>query len=206
MIALLTGGLTGYYAFRLILLTFFGEPRSVGEIHRPSPLLWAPVVLLGVLSFVGGLPPIGGAIEHFLEPVWNSAAPYEASELGSAYWVVSIVAALVALTGAGVAVGLHLMNRLPAEARGSGVFLLEGLYFDRLYAAVILRPTRAVGLWASSVFESGVVDNTVLGVGRAARDAGESLSEYQSGYLRSYAMTVLIGAVVLLGYLLWVIR
>ncbi|MDQ3854837.1 MAG: NADH-quinone oxidoreductase subunit L [Chloroflexota bacterium] len=202
---LLTGGITGYYAFRMLLLAFHGEARGHGDLHRPSALLTWPVGVLGVLSLVGGLPPVGSALATFLDPVWRNASPFHPEVGNSTYVTVSAAAAVLALLGAGLACLQYVRQRLPIEAHGAGRFFLEGLGFDRLYGAFIVGPARSAGRFLSGVFEPGVVDRTVLGAGRLAREAGTSLSEFQSGYVRSYALGVLAGVAVLLAYILWVV-
>ncbi len=204
VLGLVTSTLTGYYAARLLLLTFHGQPRGHAEPHGISRLLWMPVASLGGLSLVGGVVQyVGreGTLSHFLEPTWSGARTYE-PHLGGGYWLVSLAAAALALLGAGYALLLHRRGALPVEGRGGARYLREGLGFDRAYALGVVRPSRALGGYLSSTFEGGVIDRSVLGVARSARGAGGALGLLQSGYLRSYALAALTGTVALLLYIL----
>src|SRR5208282_153016 len=87
-------------------------------------------------------------------------------------------------------------KRLAQSVRGLYTVLLNKYYVDEIYAALIVRPL----LWVSTnvlwhVVDEGIIDGTVNGTARMAREAGGQLRELQSGNARSYATWVVIGAV-----------
>jgi NADH-quinone oxidoreductase subunit L len=221
-LGLLTAGLTSFYIFRLVFLTFHGEPRyEDGHVHpHESPrAMLVPLVVLAILSLAGGwwaAPGLWGGVNHFdrfLGPVFGGVTIASAAEAGS-----GPSALLRALLGAPVIVGLigfllawWLYIRRPefparlAESFRVVYQLLSGKYFvDELYAATIVRPL----LWLSRnllwhAVDEGVIDGGVNGVARGAGEFGDGLRHLNSGNTRTYATWIVMGAVVLTTLLIW---
>ena len=223
-VGLLTAGLTGFYIFRLIFVVFFGEYRGaplaaghggasrggratrVGDalagLHRPGLALMAPMYALGALSLLGGALDLPGSqwLNDFLTP----SAP-SASELASlAFWASLVAGLLFALAGVAVAWGRYGRGQVPAtDAAAVGPlvsFLRRRWYIDDLYEGVIVKPTLAL----ARTLRLGVEDETLeagsRGVGEVVAEFSESLRGLQTGFLRNYALTLFLGAVVILVY------
>jgi NADH-quinone oxidoreductase subunit L len=212
-VGLVTAFLTAFYMFRLWYLTFFGDRREAGDSH-PHDSPWSmlgPLILLAILSFVGGW--IGWphglwGSDHFaafLAPVFaDMPANTEASPGSHIELILAIVSTIVALLG-WVFADLFYRRRpeLPASlaAKASGLYkLLSGKYWiDELYAATIVRPLE-VG--SETVLYRGVdntlVDGATHSIAEGALGAGGVIRRMQSGNIRSYAGWIAIGGAALL--------
>jgi NADH-quinone oxidoreductase subunit L len=222
-VGLFTALLTAVYMFRLVFLAFHGEPRGEHHehLHDAPPAMAVALVALAIGSVVAGylgLPEsLGGTdlFTHFLDPVLTAggralgaaaAEPTASSGLEYALMAASTVAAL---GGIGLAVFFFLGRSHAAEAlaaRFPGLYraLDRKLYVDEVYDAAIVQPVRIVsedGLWKG--VDARLIDGAVNGVGVAVRGAAEALRRVQSGSLRVYAASLLLGAVVVVGYYLW---
>jgi NADH-quinone oxidoreductase subunit L len=218
LLGLIGAGLTSFYMFRLIFLTFFGKPRyDEHEVHvHESPRnMTVPLIFLAILSTVGGWVAaphlVGGTdyFEKFLHPVFTAYAPAgaetaaEAAEPAGMMLLHALIGwpVVVALVGLLVAWWFYLKSpqtpkKLAESLRAPYALVLHKYYVDELYNAAIIRPL----LWISTnVFwhavDETVIDGTVNGVARVARESGSQLREIQSGNARSYATWVVIGAV-----------
>ena len=239
LLGLIGAGLTAFYMFRLIFLTFFGEPRydeHKVHVHESPYNMTVPLIFLAILSTVGGWAAaphlVGGTdyFEKFLHPVFAAYAPANSLDglkqaleaAGIAGSQVSVVAPpaeaaeapgimlLHALTGWPVLIALaglllawwfyikspQTPKKLAESLRAPYTLVLHKYYVDELYNAAIIQPL----LWISTnvlwhVVDEGVIDGTVNGVARVARESGSELREIQSGNARSYATWVVIGAV-----------
>jgi NADH-quinone oxidoreductase subunit L len=213
--------LTSFYMFRLVFLTFFGEPRydeHQVHVHESPKNMTVPLMILAFLSIFGGwfaAPKLIGGIDHFgkfLEPVFTMYAPpmAEPAVVVSESAVSPGVALIHALTGWPVIVGIlgllvawwfyikspETPKRLAKSMHGLYTLILNKYYVDEIYAVLIVRPL----LWISTnvlwhVVDEKAIDGTVNGVATAAREAGGELRKLQSGNTRSYAAWVIIGAV-----------
>ena len=212
VVGLLTAGLTAFYMSRLVFLTFLGEPRwPEGRHPHESPaVMTVPLLVLGALALVagvlltgGGL--VGGPLARFLEPVLVGSlpAPLESESFGQAL-LLSVLATLVAAGGLAVAWWLYLSGRvdwLEQRRRRAGLWraLAGGLYVDRAYELVTVRLDGTLARLAD-LFDRRVVDGAVQGladlVGAAAR-RGRGL---QTGLVRTYAVGVLGGAVLIIAF------
>jgi NADH-quinone oxidoreductase subunit L len=223
-LGILTAGLTAFYIFRLLFLTFHGAPRydaHLVHVHESPPSMRVPLVVLAVLSIAGGwwaAPLLVGGVNHFdrfLAPVFAAAPAAPASEVPSsggellgAIWGAPVIAALLGLL---LAWALYIRRpELPKRLAGAlraPYRLLSGKYFvDELYAALIVRPL----LWISTnllwhTVDEGI-DGIVNGVADGADKFGDRLRHLNSGNTRTYAAWVVLGAAVLTTLLAWMWR
>jgi NADH-quinone oxidoreductase subunit L len=197
-LAALTALITAFYMFRLLALTFMGrsrmEPEVEHHVHESPPAMSGVLIVLAVLSAVGGFI----SIPHFLEPLLP--IPPLASSMTA--WHVPLVGLAIALSVAGLALAFFLYrgDARRAEAlrlRFAGLHrLLSGKYYiDELYDALIGRPLH----WISDhVFlrfsDRGVIDGTLHGLAGIARGSGGVLARVQTGNLHLYVYLVLIGS------------
>jgi len=226
-LGLLTAGITSFYMFRLLFLTFFGAQRYDEHhvhVHESPKSMLVPLVALAILAVGGGwmaAPQLWGGVnhfQHFLAPVLaTSSESVAVSATESAPGGSEIVQALL---GAPVIAGLlgfllawWLYIRSPETPKKiaaslSPIFtLLSGKYFvDELYAAVIARPL----VWVSKnilwhVVDEGAIDGAVNGVASVSLESGDRLRRATSGNVRSYAAWILLGAVIFTSLLLWMV-
>ena len=204
--------LTSFYMFRLIWLTFFGEKRyDEHHVHvHESPLnMTIPLMILAFLSLTGGwfaFPTLWGGKDYFadfLSPVLG-AAESPVGEAASLEHILSFVAVIAALAGLVVAWRMYAKNVKRGTSTGLHEVLYQKYYVDELYRAVIVGPL----LWISrnvlwKVVDVGMIDGTVNGVASGTTAVGDKVRHAQSGNTRSYAVWVLIGAVLVFGIIFW---
>ena len=214
-IGLLTALLTSFYMFRLVFLTFFGKQRYDEHhvhVHESPWSMLGPLVILAVLSTVGGwfaAPSFWGGADYFsnfLAPVLGGGGESAATEAAahSLELILAVVAIVTALIGFGVAFWLYIRQPGKPEAlaksmRGAYNTLLNKYYVDELYAAIIVNPLMWVStnvLW--KFVDVAGIDGTVNGVASSATSLGDTIRHAQSGNTRSYAVWVVIGALVII--------
>jgi NADH-quinone oxidoreductase subunit L len=219
---LLTALLTSFYMFRLIFLTFFGKPRydeHKVHVHESPKSMLVPLMILALLSIVGGwvaAPAFWGAPDYFakfLEPVFaqGSAGNAEAAEAAAhaLETPLAIVAVITALLGFTIAFWLYLKQpgkpeQLAKSMRGLYNTLLHKYYVDEIYAALIVKPL----LWLSTnilwqTVDVRIIDGAVNGVAEGLTGIGDGVRHTQSGNIRSYAVWVVIGALVIIAIIFW---
>jgi len=207
LVASVAAFMTAFYMFRLLYLTFYGEsrvePEVAAHVHEAPDAMRTPLMLLALLSALGGMalgfPPEHGVLHRWLEPVFEAAAhPHVFSFLDIILMVISLA---VAVAGWYLAYRFyvrepHLAAQWQARWQATHELLLNTWYVDEIYARVFVRPIYRLsdsGLWR--VFDIGVIDRIVNGVGRLVRLDGEFLSTLQTGYARTYALTLVVGAI-----------
>ncbi len=204
--ALIGAGITAFYMTRLFLLTFHGERRWTDDVHpHESPLVMTiPLMVLAVGSALLGLL-LGptGAIQHWLEPVVGEHVE-ESPVL--AVPVLTTLTVLLVLAGAGLAWSMYLRNRVPVTAPVGSVLTRaarKDLYQDTVNEAVLMRPGQY--LTRSLVFvDNRGVDGAVNGLAALIGGTSGRLRRLQTGFVRSYALSMFAGAAVLVGAMLLV--
>jgi NADH-quinone oxidoreductase subunit L len=248
LIGLIAAAMTSFYMFRLWFMTFFGEYRGEiaashghdahdshsghGTPHESPMIMIAPLMVLALLSIVGGwvgVPAaLGGAdrFNRFLEPVFSAHAPaatevtlhnQEAGkESGSAhheeetteqvFMGISVAAAAIGLLGAWFL--YYKRTDLPAkmaEAAGGLYRLVYDKYrVDELYGAAVIGP---ILLFSTNVLWKGIdatlIDGTVNGSAAGAQEISDGVRQIESGNIRSYAGWVAFGAAVVIAFMVW---
>ena len=196
-LASFTALLTAFYMFRLLWLTFFGQPRmdehTAQHVHESPPSMTGVLVVLAILSAAGGFL----SIPHFLEAQLPLPAVDEhLHHLETPLIVTSVVIALVGLAGAAFFFGGDASRAARVRERFPGLHrLLSGKYYvDELYQAVIGRPL----VWISDrIFlrlgDRAIIDGTLHGLTGLARFTAGLLGRVQTGSLHLYAWLVLAG-------------
>ena len=206
-------GLTAFYMTRLYVLTFRGESRRSHEadhhLHESPPSMIAPLVVLAVLSIVGGYVGMpfqegGHLLERWLRPVMESGEAglvhHEVSR--GTEWALMFTSVGVALFGILMALRSYLWNPAIATAlrqRFDGVHrLLENKYWvDEFYDAVVVRPFVGVSEWLWRVWDAKVVDGVVNGVGYTLEGGSAILKLFQTGFVGTYALFITLGVIAL---------
>jgi NADH-quinone oxidoreductase subunit L len=203
-VGLLTAGLTAFYMTRMMWLTFFGEARWDEGVHpheSPAVMTVALAALAG-LSVIGGLvnTPFRTALEHFLDPAFE-AVRLAAAPTGSTALVLAIASVIAAVIGIGLA-GLRYRGRVPDETGFGWRLLGRGYYVDDVYGQVFARAGKLGAAWLAFRFDAKGIDGAVEGVGALTRKTGGWLRPIQTGFVRSSAAAVVVGAVALLAWFL----
>jgi len=231
LIGLITAFITSFYMFRLLFMTFFGDYRGAradtlghaspghasdthghGEPHESPMVMLAPLMILALLSVVGGLVGIGNRFEHFLAPVFGTGTTIEgATEAAGGYteYLLLGISVVVALLGAFLAYVLYLgkpylPQKIADGLNGFYTAVVHKYYIDEIYAAVFVKPlidgsTRI--LWQG--VDRGVIDATVNNGADAARSVSDEVRHMQSGNLRSYAGWIAAGSAVVIAFMIW---
>ncbi|MBM4554863.1 NADH-quinone oxidoreductase subunit L [Rhodococcus hoagii] len=200
-VALIGAGLTAFYMTRVMLMTFFGERRwNPGAHPHESPgVMTVPMIVLAVGSVAaGGLLAVGGTLEHWLEPVWTEfGGAAEHGELAVPVWVVTAVTLAVVLIGAGIAYRQYGTRPVPvvAPAQVSAVTVAarRDLYGDEVDEAVFMRPGQRLVRGLTVVEDKGI-DGATGGVGAVLGLLSVALRRLQTGFVRSYALYMFVGA------------
>ena len=221
-LGLFTALLTSFYMFRLVYLTFAGKERYDEHhvhVHESPWSMLGPLVILAILSIIGGwlaAPALWGGTDYFtafLNPVFGSGEAANALDEAAAHSleitlaVVAVVAAALGLLVAFLLYGKQ--NDKPANiAKSAGpvyTLLLNKYYVDEIYAALVVGPLMWISrniLW--KVVDVEIVDGAVNGLAHGARDVGDASRHTQSGNTRSYAVWVVIGAILVIAVVFWV--
>jgi NADH-quinone oxidoreductase subunit L len=211
--AVATALLTAYYMIRLLLLTFFsGNYRGEVEPHvTRSATMTLPTVILAFLSLVGGWLVLPGhdTISATLAPAFADVS--RLPEMGGINWTVTGLALAVAIVGILIA---YLVYERPADLRLKlrarlaplRALLMNAYYFDAIYHWLFEVPAlTAAGDVARYVDPEGVGGVTAR-VARAATKVGDAMGGWETGYLRRYGLTMVIGVVLVLAFYLYLVH
>ena len=208
--ALLGAAITAFYMTRVMVLTFTSKARWEENQHpHESPILmWLPMAILAIGSVTTGfLFTRGEALANWLNPVFGE----HGEEHGTEHLFEPIVVSGMALVAVAIGVAIAIMKYQLAEVdsvapQDVSIFTRiarKDLMQDSFNEAVFMRPGQALTALLVKGDES-VVDGAVRGVGRTALGAGAALRKTQTGFARSYAALILIGAVALIAGI-WVV-
>jgi NADH-quinone oxidoreductase subunit L len=203
----IAAGFTSFYMFRLLILTFYGTPRynehDVHHVHESPPSMVVPLVILAILSIVGGYI----NVPHFLTPAALETGS-ESAGAGSTEIILMAASVSVALLGFALAYLFYvakpeLPDRLAARAHAMYSILVNKYYVDELYDAIIVWPVVQASrefLW--KFVDTLMIDGAVNAVGRLVRGTAGGLKHMQSGYVRTYAGWILFGGVLVVAWFL----
>ncbi|UGQ43666.1 NADH-quinone oxidoreductase subunit L [Rhodococcus aetherivorans] len=196
--ALLGAGITAFYMTRVMLMTFFGRRRWAADVHphEAPAVMTVPMIVLAVGSVgAGAALSLGGALQNWLEPVVGT---YEAEHL-LPVWVTTALTLAVVLAGAAVAYRQYARRDIPevapAEVSVFTVAARRDLYGDAVNEAAFMRPGRSLTSTLVTVDDKGV-DGAVDGISATVGALSARMRHLQTGFVRSYGLSMLVGAAV----------
>jgi NADH-quinone oxidoreductase subunit L len=202
--ALIGAAITAFYMTRVMFMTFGGKRRWDEHVHphEAPPIMTSPMVILAIGSLcAGGFLMIDNRLINFLAPVVGTPPP------SHGFWsLVSIIALVLVVAGAGLAWAMYGRREVAVTApRGSLVTVAarKDLYGDAINESVLMRP----GQWLTRLsvyFDNRGVDGLVNTVAAALGGSSGRIRKIQTGFVRSYALSMLVGAVLVIGALLLV--
>ena len=206
-ITLIGAAITAFYMTRVMILTFTSPKRWDDNQHpHESPaLMWVPMVILSIGSVISGyLLYRGKAFKHWLEPLFEEHG--EHTELLPPIVVSGLALTMVAI-GVAIAVIKYQLSEVESVAPEKVSFFTRiarrDLLQDDVNEALFMRPGQALTSALVKIDDS-VVDGAVRGIGKMALGSGSALRETQTGFVRSYAVLILIGAAALIAAI-WVV-
>ncbi len=203
-IGVFTAGMTAFYMFRLFFLTFTGKPRNehLHEHAHEAPLVMTiPVVILGVLSLIGGA--FGGWLNRWLSPAFHQYAGGSAAALESGPLFGTILTVGLAVVAFLVAYWLYVKRDTAPKAgtdKAPGVWMLKAWGMDSAWMTVVVNPLKMLGTALLTV-ERGILAG-VVGIASGVQAWASDLAPIQTGYVRRYALSIMVGVVALLAYYL----
>ncbi len=209
---ILGAGITAFYMTRVMLMTFFGPRRwagtddTTGGNHGPHPhespavMTW-PMILLAVGSVTaGGALAIGGTLEHWLEPVVGAHEIHHVLPV----WMVTVIVLSVVAVGIAIAYRMYGSRPVPAEVPvGSALTVAarQDLYGDAFNEKVLMRPGAVITAGLVEI-DDEAVDGAGSGLAAAVGRLSDGLRQLQTGFARSYALSMLAGAVLVVAAIL----
>jgi NADH-quinone oxidoreductase subunit L len=237
LVGLVTAFITSFYMFRLWFMTFTGEYRGDAEgahghedhtsshahghggIHESPAVMLAPLVILAILSFVGGWIGIHNRFANFLAPVFVSnavaattfeggaATPGGEAGLETTLMLISVAVALLGLFFAWLLYKKlpGLPDRIANSIHSLYSAVAHKYWIDELYGWLFVKPLIAIsGIVFWRGIDQGVIDATLDGSAKTAREVSGQVRRMQSGNVRSYAGWVAVGATAVVVYMVWV--
>ncbi len=215
--SLLTAGLTAFYTFRAVFMTFTGPvrvPKEAGHhAHESPPAMTTPLLVLAVLSaFSGVVLFFTNALSNFLAatPSLNAPAVLATAVTHAFHPDIAIQGTLAAAIGIAVAAIGHLGRRsdspqLERYLGPLGTLFANKFYFDQIYAALIVKPLEALAM-VTAFFDRAIVDGTVDAIGQVPLAWGSAIRRMQSGLVQRYALAGVVGVLAIVLALAWQLR
>ncbi|MBT6918665.1 MAG: NADH-quinone oxidoreductase subunit L [Planctomycetaceae bacterium] len=212
--ALVTAGLTAFYTFRAVFMTFTGPlrvPEEAGNHAHESPsAMTTPLIVLAVPAiFIGFILFATEGLAHFLAATPSFTAPSVVSTATASafHWDLAIQGTLAAALGVVIAAVGHLGRRSdgPQLERWLGPlrsFLEHHMFIDQFYIAIIIKPIKAISFIAA-LFEKHCIERFVELIAHLPLTLGGVTRRLQSGLLQRYALASVIGVLAIIVLLAW---
>ena len=187
---------------------FPGPEHNVAESSLPMKFAMAPLAFLALVAGVVGIPGVTDTLEHFLEPTFEDSRYIDDHPSAGAEWVGLAAGGIISVASIYVAYVFFVRRRgitLELRDRYSRLhaFLFHKWYFDELYDAVFVRPMATAGAFGRRVVETDFVQGFIVGGTTGIVRAGTSFARaIQTGFLRAYALLLLLGVAALILYFL----
>jgi NADH-quinone oxidoreductase subunit L len=199
-LALFGAMLTAFYMFRLLFITFNGSFRGTKEqehhLHESPPAMTIPLIVLAVLSVIGGFVGIPEVLMHggdrltaFLAPVVGRAAAHGVTHSQE---LILMVVATALVAGAVLLAWILYRKYRSVENKGFAKVLENKWYVDELYDTIIVKPLQALGKGLNEVMEKSGIDGIVNGVGKSVQYGSRQLRLLQSGQVGNYILLMVV--------------
>jgi NADH-quinone oxidoreductase subunit L len=235
LVGAVAAGMTAFYMFRLVFVTFLGRCRASEEvkqhIHESPSIMTVPLIVLAVLSVIGGyvgIPHILGGrniFHEFLAPVLgghpegaahasfslvkHAFASGGATEGGGINMELLLMGVSVTIALIGIGIAFYLYIRRPEIPKRLGerfktlyTIVFHKYYVDEIYEACFVKGTKRLGTFFWREFDDGVIDRSVNLVARLMLWLGRVLRRIQTGNVQGYALGIIVGAVILIIFLI----
>ncbi|WP_119680302.1 NADH-quinone oxidoreductase subunit L [Indioceanicola profundi] len=216
-IGLLAALLTAFYSWRLLLLTFHGQPRAnervMAHVHESPLVMLVPLFVLAIGALFSGYVAYDWFVGHDMAEFWGGSIFMLAGEHGTIIeeahhvpgWV-PVAPLLAGILGIALAYVFYMFKpdlpgRVTAAIGGFYRLVFRKYYFDELYNALFVRPAGKLGygLWKGG--DEAVIDAFGPdGAARLTRGLSVVTSRLQTGYVYHYAFVMVIGVVLLVGW------
>ncbi|MBZ9673692.1 NADH-quinone oxidoreductase subunit L [Mesorhizobium sp. ES1-3] len=213
----IAAGFTSFYSWRLIFMTFHGEPRASHEVmhhvHESPPVMLVPLFILAAGALFAGIIFHGAFIGEGYAEFWKASLftladnhiLHEIHELPLWVELSPFVAMLI-----GLALAWQFYIRSPemprnlaAQHRGLYAFLLNKWYFDELYDFLFVRPAKRLGSFLWKTGDGTIIDGLGPdGISARVVDVTNRVVKLQTGYLYHYAFAMLIGVAALVTWMM----
>ena len=208
IIASLASLMTAFYMFRLMYLTFYKDFRGTEEqkhhVHESPKLITFPLIVLGILSLVGGLISLPGNswLNHYLEPILTNN--HEEHHFGSTEYMLMTVAVVGGLIGIGLAYSKYIKQafvpKSDTEIVGFSKTLYNKLYVDEFYTFIIIKPINALSNFFRTTLEPAL-GKLVYGFGSVANGIGNQGKKLHNGSIGLYLFSFVLGVCAIIIYL-----
>ncbi len=187
---------------------FPGPEHFVAEQSWPMKAAMAPLALLSIVGGIVSIPGVSDILEKFLEPTFADSRFNDTAPTDSAEWLGLALGGAISLIGIGLAWWVYIRKpgtaaRMCERYARVHTFLVNKWYFDELYEAMFVRPIATIGGFSRRVIETDFVQGTIVGGATGVVRVGSSFARaIQTGYLRAYALMLLLGVAALTLYFL----
>jgi NADH-quinone oxidoreductase subunit L len=187
---------------------FPGPEHHIAEREAPMKVAMGALAVLAIVGGYVAIPGVDNVLEKFLEPTFADSRFADTHPSTGAEWLGLVVGGVIAILGIGLAWWVYLREpgtatRLRERFPRVHGFLVNKWYFDELYDALFVRPAATAGAFSRRVIETEFVQGTIVGGATGIVRVGTSLARsIQTGYLRAYALLLLLGVAGLTLYFL----
>jgi NADH-quinone oxidoreductase subunit L len=212
--------MTSFYMFRSVFMTFYGKSRvsheAMHHLHESPPVMTVPLMILAGLSLVGGLVGIPifeglNKFDTFLTPIFAPAKAildhghHHAHSL-SLEIILMLVSLGIAITGLLVARYMYITNpeapdKIVEDYKDLHTLVYNKYWIDELYDFLFVNSIVNLSRFLWKSFDEAIIDGAVNGVGKWVRNWGSALRQVETGLVKDYALSILVGVVVIIGYL-----
>jgi NADH-quinone oxidoreductase subunit L len=214
--------MTATYMFRAVFMTFHGRSRVDHEvahhIHESPGIMTVPLIVLAILSTIGGFigfPIVEGwnQFSDFLSPVF--AIPPKVAEAGhhSAGFEIGMMVVSIVIAVLGILSAYRMYIKKPdlpdqlAERYKTPYQMIANKYWvDEIYDFALIGPLVRFSVFLWRIFDDILVDGTVNGVAAVVRGGSEAFKRLQTGNVQSYALSILVGVVLIIGYFIFNVK
>ena len=198
-VGVITAALTAFYMFRLLFITFYGSFRGTEEqrkhVHESPAAMTTPLIVLAVLSIIGGfvgIPEVfvqgGERLAAFLAPVVPTAQHHVSHATEYLLMGLTTIIAIVAI----VIAWLRYRTYKEEHPGAVGKLFHDKWYVDELYNSIVVKPINKLGVFANTYIEKSGIDGLVNGVGRLVNYGSRQMRWLQSGQVGSYVLLMVI--------------